>query len=336
MAKDSRLYGQFTLDFPDHEKVAILSDSAFRMLVEMTLYSRRMLTDGRVSIRLAHAKWSQSAAEELLSNDDDKTSIYIDGGDYVIHDFAEHQTTKADIEAMREKKRAAGRKGGLAKSKNGESPASTSKSLAGAKQVPGGVPGSASPVLEPARASLARSNEKDGENHPKNDLAEPENAPSTTKSASSTQSPDQQLLAGAKQSASTCLAEPLAKPSQRQRQRQRQYKGGTEISNSTTAREQESGHAPQPNSLDDLAARFAGEQTQKQRGICPRHPNGNPTGEPCRMCGEAKTEQAEDAQAKKQARRAAIDECDLCDGNGMRYTNGQARRCNHKPNTPPF
>lgn len=86
--------------------------------------------------------------------------------------------------------------------------------------------------------------------------------------------------------------------------------------------------------LDELAARYASEQTQKQRGICPRHPNGNPTGEPCRMCGQAKTERAEDAQAKKQARRAAIDECELCDDNGMRYTNGQARRCTHQQ--PPF
>lgn len=332
MAKDSRLYGKFTLDFPDHEKIAILSDSAFRMLVEMTLYSRRMLTDGRVSVRLAHAKWSQSAAEELLSNDDGNPSIFVDDGDYVIHDFAEHQTTKADVEEMREKKRAAGRKGGLAKAKKGASPATTGKSLAGAKQVLGGVPASASPVLEPARASLARSNEKEGENHPKNDLAEPEKTPSTTKSASSTQAPDQQLLAGAKQSASKPLAEPLAKPSQRQRQRQ--YKGGTEISNSTTAREDETDHAPKPSSLDELAARYASEQTQKQRGICPRHPNGNPTGEPCRMCGQAKTERAEDAQAKKQARRAAIDACQLCDTNGMKPTSGGAKRCTHQQ--PPF
>lgn len=34
-----------------------------------------------------------------------------------------------------------------------------------------------------------------------------------------------------------------------------------------------------------------------------------------------------------QARRAAIDECDLCDGNGMSYANGVARRCNHQPIT---
>lgn len=39
------------------------------------------------------------------------------------------------------------------------------------------------------------------------------------------------------------------------------------------------------------------------------------------------------ANQATQARRAAIDECDLCDGNGMRYANGVARRCNHQPIT---
>lgn len=138
-AKDSRLYGKFTLDFPHHPKVFILSDAAFRMLVEMTLYSRQMLTDGRVPKRLAHARWSLEAARELLGNDHEKPSIYEDGEDYIIHDFADHQTTTADIEA----KRAAGAKGGKAKAANAKSQAtgsrgrkgssSSSNALAGAK-----------------------------------------------------------------------------------------------------------------------------------------------------------------------------------------------------------
>lgn len=275
MAKDSRLYGQFTLDFPDHEKIAILSDSAFRMLVEMTLYSRRMLTDGRVSKRLAHAKWSLESATELLENASDNPSIYEDGDDYIIHDFAAHQTTKAEVEAMREQKREAGRKGGLAKKAN--QAAKTSKRVAPAKQA----------------ASKRQAKDKQASG----------STPSETWPETETET-------------------------------ETIYKGGTEISNSTTAREDETDHAPKPSSLDELAARYASEQTQKQRGICPRHPNGNPTGEPCRMCGQAKTERAEDAQAKKQARRAAIDACQLCDTNGMRLSNGQARRCTHQQ--PPF
>ena len=58
-------------------------------------------------------------ANELSSNDPDKPSwIKVDGG-YRIHDFGEHQTTTADIEA----KRAAGRAGGLAKASKNVAPA---------------------------------------------------------------------------------------------------------------------------------------------------------------------------------------------------------------------
>lgn len=50
---------------------------------------------------------------------------------------------------------------------------------------------------------------------------------------------------------------------------------------------------------------------------------------------EKATNQAEEAA---KARRAAIDNCDLCDDNGMYYANGTAQRCNHKPprKQPPF
>lgn len=50
---------------------------------------------------------------------------------------------------------------------------------------------------------------------------------------------------------------------------------------------------------------------------------------------EKDTNQAEEAA---KARRAAIDACALCDDNGMRYANGTAQRCDHKPprKQPPF
>ncbi|WP_408933038.1 hypothetical protein [Corynebacterium marquesiae] len=50
---------------------------------------------------------------------------------------------------------------------------------------------------------------------------------------------------------------------------------------------------------------------------------------------ERTTRQAEEAT---QARRQAIDACTLCDDNGMRYKDGQAWRCDHKPprKQPPF
>jgi hypothetical protein len=108
--KDSRLYGRFTLDFADSPKIAPLSDSAFRALVEMTLHSRRMLDDGFVDERIVARKWKPRAITELLSNDPVNPSLRVVDGGYRIHDFDEHQQTRADIE----KKRTAGSKGGQA------------------------------------------------------------------------------------------------------------------------------------------------------------------------------------------------------------------------------
>ncbi|SFR75964.1 hypothetical protein SAMN05428970_1996 [Agromyces sp. CF514] len=111
MPKDDRLYGRFTLDFADSPKIAPLSDIAFRTLVEMTLHSRRMLDDGFVDARIVAKKWKKKAVDELCINDTEKPSlIRVDGG-FRIHDFAEHQQTRADID----KKREAGRAGGLAR-----------------------------------------------------------------------------------------------------------------------------------------------------------------------------------------------------------------------------
>lgn len=122
--KDERLYGKFCLDFPDHPKIAILSDAAFRALIEMTLWSRRHLTDGWLASRLASARWSLEVCQELASNDpvnpsliavEDPSTGALTG--WFIHDYAAHQDTRAEVEARRERAKAAGQKGGLAKAK---------------------------------------------------------------------------------------------------------------------------------------------------------------------------------------------------------------------------
>ena len=114
MPKDERLYGRFTLDFPDSPKIAPLSDAAFRALVEMTLYSRRMLTDGFISERLALARWGLDVCSDLLENDPTKPSLIRVENGFQIHDFAEHQSTKAEIDRLTEVRRAAGQRGGKA------------------------------------------------------------------------------------------------------------------------------------------------------------------------------------------------------------------------------
>lgn len=102
MAKDKRLYARFDIGFDEHDKIFPLSDQAFRALVEATLYSRRQLTDGFLAERLAIKRWGKDVLEELSTNDPEKPSLVkVDGG-WMIHDYAEHQTTNADIQAKRE------------------------------------------------------------------------------------------------------------------------------------------------------------------------------------------------------------------------------------------
>lgn len=126
-AKDRRLYARFDIGMDEHPKIMLLSDAAFRALIESTMYARRQLTDGFLDSRIVSRKWGDAVAEELTSNSPDRASwLKVEGG-YQIHDFAEHQTTTADITA----KRQAGRAGGLAKAKQ-----AASKAVAPASNVP--------------------------------------------------------------------------------------------------------------------------------------------------------------------------------------------------------
>ena len=132
MAKDERLYARFDIAMDEHPKVMLLSDAAFRALFEVTLYSRRQLTDGFLAAGVIRRKWDAEAIAELQRNDPARPSLYPFEKDGVtglmIHDFEKHQTTTADINSKRE----AGRLGGLAKAKR-----TASTSLGAATEVLG-------------------------------------------------------------------------------------------------------------------------------------------------------------------------------------------------------
>ena len=127
-AHDSRFWARFTLDFADSPKIACLSDSAFRTLVEMILYSQRLLTDGVIRADVARKRWSSESLTELLSNDAENPSLIEHDGDLIIHDFLDHQESREEIESRKRRNQANGRRGGLAKSKRKASE-SLSKSL---------------------------------------------------------------------------------------------------------------------------------------------------------------------------------------------------------------
>jgi hypothetical protein len=118
MARREGLFARLSLDYADHPKIAVLSDEAFRAHVEMILYSRKYMTDGQIAKQIAK-RWPQQALNELLANDSEAPSLLeLDSGDYLLHGFADMQETKQEIEAKRQVRAEAGRKGGRAKKQN--------------------------------------------------------------------------------------------------------------------------------------------------------------------------------------------------------------------------
>lgn len=109
---DIRLYAQITLDFAENPKIECLSDAAFRQFIEALLWSRRQLTDGFITESSAAKRFTPEVIQELTTNHPTKPTLRRVAGGYQIHDFAEHQTTNADIEAKREAAKINGQKGG--------------------------------------------------------------------------------------------------------------------------------------------------------------------------------------------------------------------------------
>lgn len=115
--KDKRLFAKFTLEFAGHRKIAILSDAAFRALVEAVLYSRDQKTDGLLASRYALARWGAEVLAELCENDDEKPSLRAVDKGWMIHDFADFQDTREEIDARSERNKRNGQRGGVAKAK---------------------------------------------------------------------------------------------------------------------------------------------------------------------------------------------------------------------------
>lgn len=112
MPRDNRLYMTFPIDFWRHPKVARLSDAAFRAFVESNGHSRILESDGRLEADDAEFMWKKDVLEELVNSHPSRPLMVMDGSDYVLRDYAEHQFTKADRDELSRKRAEAGRIGG--------------------------------------------------------------------------------------------------------------------------------------------------------------------------------------------------------------------------------
>ncbi len=72
-SSDRRVWARLTVDFADSPKVAGLSDAAFRTLVEMILWSRKMMTDGVIPASVARRRWGAKTRTETHSVTDSGT-----------------------------------------------------------------------------------------------------------------------------------------------------------------------------------------------------------------------------------------------------------------------
>ncbi|QRQ79154.1 hypothetical protein [Glutamicibacter protophormiae] len=126
--KDTRLFARLDLDYADHPKIIVLSDAAFRAHIEMILYARKHMTDGRIPKQIAKRLGSESLSE-LLANDPETPSlIENEDGSYTLHGYADMNETKAEITARSRANAENGRRGGIAKKRNAKQTASESLS----------------------------------------------------------------------------------------------------------------------------------------------------------------------------------------------------------------
>ena len=97
--------------FADHPKILGLSDSAYRAYVDGLCYCARYLTDGAIPLAAVKvvARGRARVILELEAN-----GLWDQNGKGVnVHDYLEFQPSRSEVEANREARASAGRKGGL-------------------------------------------------------------------------------------------------------------------------------------------------------------------------------------------------------------------------------
>lgn len=123
---DSRTYIRLHDGMPDHPKIDGLSDRAFRLLIETWCWCSRHLTDGHVPTVTWSKRGTPATRRELIAAglvEERDTGVWM-------HDYLKHQRSAEEVAELKEKRREAGRRGGLAKSRNLASAKASAKQVA--------------------------------------------------------------------------------------------------------------------------------------------------------------------------------------------------------------
>ncbi|MCU1647123.1 MAG: hypothetical protein JWN03_7398 [Nocardia sp.] len=164
MRKDSRPFITITVDMPRNPKFAGLTKGQKFLVVEAWCHCGEYLTDGVVDLATWRGLATKRDREAVMSTgiavefrkgeivqissgfrpdcDEIHAEFELTSGrtlptDCVLFlDYLDHQTSRAEVEENREKRRSAGRKGGQAKARNATKPASTFLASATANAYP--------------------------------------------------------------------------------------------------------------------------------------------------------------------------------------------------------
>lgn len=116
-------WANFDDQFPKHPKVMPLSDAAFRLHVSGVCHAAAFLTDGQIgqdTVPTLVKRFRKATLDELIDRgqwhrlgEGCGTDICPTGSpdNYAIHDYLQWNRSREEVEAERERKRKAGRKG---------------------------------------------------------------------------------------------------------------------------------------------------------------------------------------------------------------------------------
>jgi hypothetical protein len=121
MARPNWEYVRIDVLLPDNPKLDGLSAAAKWTLVELWCYCGQHLTDGHVR----DAKWKQFGTPNIRRQLVEHGLAERNGSGYLMHDYLDHQRSRADVAGLKEKRAAAGRKGGNAKANAKQVPEQT-------------------------------------------------------------------------------------------------------------------------------------------------------------------------------------------------------------------
>lgn len=118
MPKDRRIFVTLAVDMDRNPKLSDLNDAQKWLIVKAIMHSREFLTDGVIKL----SDWNKLGTKRNRIAVESCGVIVVDEQQSVaiLHDYSEHNQTRAEVDAATEAKKTAGSKGGKARAARAE------------------------------------------------------------------------------------------------------------------------------------------------------------------------------------------------------------------------